>query len=156
MPTRQSSTTEPAAGLRAGRSVRVRAVCAVAPLFLAGASPGPARPNPSARDPLVYASNERGNSVTVISARTNAVLATIPVGKRPRGLALSPDHATVYVALGEDNAIAAIDGAQPKLTATFPADSDPELLVLSPDGRTVYVSNEQIANASGDRGGDLV
>src|SRR5258708_36866202 len=114
MPTRQSSTTEPAARLAAGRSGRVRAVCAVAPLFLAGASPGPARPNPSARDPLVYASNERGNSVSVISARTNAVLATIPVGKRPRGLALSPDHATAYVALGEDTASAALELSQAK------------------------------------------
>src|SRR2546422_4649285 len=46
-----------------------------------------------------------GNTITVISPRTNAVRATIPVGKRPRGMALSPDKRTVYVALGQDDAV---------------------------------------------------
>ena len=34
----------------------------------------------------LYVSNEDGHSVTVIDADSAAVIATIPVGKRPRGM----------------------------------------------------------------------
>src|SRR5439155_22170107 len=57
----------------------------------------------SSREPLLYVTNEIPNTISVVSPRTNAVVATIPVGKRPRGMALSPDKRTVYVALGQDD-----------------------------------------------------
>jgi YVTN family beta-propeller protein len=44
-------------------------------------------------------SNERSNDVTVISGADYSVLATIPVGKRPRGIHASPDGKLVYVAM---------------------------------------------------------
>jgi YVTN family beta-propeller protein len=47
----------------------------------------------------VYVSNEKSGDVTVIDGSSNQVLATIPVGKRPRGIHASPDGKTVYVAL---------------------------------------------------------
>lgn len=48
----------------------------------AGASAGiPA----SASAELAYVTSEEGRTLTVIDAGTNAVLATIPVGTRPRG-----------------------------------------------------------------------
>src|SRR5499427_9658888 len=47
----------------------------------------------------VYATNETGNNVSVIDPTTNEVVATIDVGKRPRGIHVSPDRKTVYVAL---------------------------------------------------------
>ena len=47
----------------------------------------------------VYVSNEKSGDVTVIAGGDNRVLATIPVGKRPRGIHASPDGKTVYVAL---------------------------------------------------------
>src|SRR2546422_10200655 len=78
---------------------RARFGALLAPLCLARA--GPAR----SADPQLWVSNEVGNTITVISPRTNAVRATIPVGKRPRGMALSPDKRTVYVALGQDDAV---------------------------------------------------
>ncbi|MGC1519899.1 MAG: beta-propeller fold lactonase family protein [Steroidobacteraceae bacterium] len=48
---------------------------------------------------LVYVSNERSGDVTIIDGVGRQVLATIPVGKRPRGIHASPDGRTVYVAL---------------------------------------------------------
>src|SRR6266571_3046186 len=54
--------------------------------------------------PALYVSNEVANTLSVISPQTNSVVATIAVGKRPRGLAASPDRRTVYVALGQDDA----------------------------------------------------
>ena len=47
----------------------------------------------------VYVSNEKSGDVTVIDGGNNQVLATVPVGKRPRGIHAGPDGKTVYVAL---------------------------------------------------------
>src|SRR4051812_45576398 len=47
----------------------------------------------------VYVSSEESGDVVVIDARRSLVAARIPVGKRPRGLRLSPDGRTLYVAL---------------------------------------------------------
>jgi YVTN family beta-propeller protein len=47
----------------------------------------------------VYVSNEKSGDVTVINGGDNRVIATIPLGKRPRGVHASPDGKTVYVAL---------------------------------------------------------
>jgi YVTN family beta-propeller protein len=47
----------------------------------------------------VFVSNERSGDVTVIDGSDYKVLATIPVGKRPRGIHAGPDGKTVYVAL---------------------------------------------------------
>ena len=44
-------------------------------------------------------SNERSNDITVISGADYSVVATIPVGKRPRGIHPSPDGKLVYVAM---------------------------------------------------------
>src|SRR3989475_8375608 len=115
----------------------------LAALCLATASPAPAR------DPQLWVSNEVSNTISVIAPRTNTVTATITVGKRPRGMALSPDGRTVYVALGQDDAVGVIDVAKATLTRTIPVGRDPELVVVSPDGGTLFVSNEEIAHASG-------
>jgi YVTN family beta-propeller protein len=47
----------------------------------------------------VYVSNEKSGDVTVISGGDFSVISTIPVGKRPRGIHVSPDGKTVYVAV---------------------------------------------------------
>src|SRR6266403_1232876 len=47
----------------------------------------------------VDVTNERSGDVTVINGGDFSIAATIPVGKRPRGIHLSPDGKTVYVAL---------------------------------------------------------
>jgi YVTN family beta-propeller protein len=47
----------------------------------------------------LYVSNEKSGDVTVIDGTDLKVLATIPVGKRPRGIHVSPDGRSVYVAL---------------------------------------------------------
>lgn len=47
----------------------------------------------------VFVSNEKSGDVTVISSEGFKAIATIPVGKRPRGIQASPDGKTVYVAL---------------------------------------------------------
>src|SRR6202012_4644372 len=46
----------------------------------------------------IYVTNERSGDLTVIDGGSFKVVATIPVGKRPRGIHVSPDGKTVYVA----------------------------------------------------------
>jgi YVTN family beta-propeller protein len=47
----------------------------------------------------IFVSNEKSGDVTVISGADFKVVGTIPVGKRPRGIQVSPDGKTVYVAM---------------------------------------------------------
>jgi YVTN family beta-propeller protein len=94
----------------------------------------------------VLASNEGAGTVSVIEG--TAVVATIPVGNRPRGIAVSADGTRAYVALGRDDAVGVIDIAARKVIDKIPVGSDPEQVALSPDGRTVYVSNEALDSAT--------
>src|SRR4051812_25039879 len=48
---------------------------------------------------VVCISNERSGDVTIFRGGDGDVLATIPVGKRPRGIHASPDGRFLYVAL---------------------------------------------------------
>ena len=47
----------------------------------------------------VFVTNERSDTVSVIDAATNQVIKTVAVGKRPRGIGISPDGSEVYVAV---------------------------------------------------------
>src|SRR5689334_4175677 len=47
----------------------------------------------------IYVTNETGGDLTVIDGTTNLVVATIPLGKRPRGIVASPNRELLYVAL---------------------------------------------------------
>ena len=115
-----------------------------------------------------YVSNEDGHTVTVIDTDKNEVISTIPIGKRPRGIQLSHDGKTLYVALsglpkcppsvpdeecaklGRDlkaDGVAAVDTATMKVVKVFEAGSDPEQFDLAADGR-LYVANEDSATAT--------
>jgi len=45
----------------------------------------------------------------VIDVASNAIVAKIPVGKRPWNMAITPDGKKLYVACGRSNAVAVID-----------------------------------------------
>jgi len=49
--------------------------------------------------PLVFVTNEDADNVTIIDSGTDSVIATVPAGKRPRGVRLSPDGKTLFVAV---------------------------------------------------------
>src|SRR5918994_4709352 len=55
-----------------------------------------AEPAPRGR---LYVTNEISGDLSVIDVETERVIATIPLGKRPRGVRVSPDRSTLYVAL---------------------------------------------------------
>src|SRR5262249_8839105 len=68
----------------------------VAAVVIAGCSKGKGA---GAREERVYVSDEDGGNVIVLSTRDDWVVARIAVGKRPRGLRISPDGSKLFVAL---------------------------------------------------------
>ena len=90
------------------------------------------------------------NAVAVISTSTNTVIDTdpeadgvqhIPVGDRPRGIAISPDGQEAYVANAGDNTVSVINTATKTVVATIPVGDEPQGVAFAPDGATAYVTN---------------
>jgi len=115
----------------------------------------------------IYVSNEVSGDLSIIAASDLTATATIPLGKRPRGLRLSPDGRTLYVALSGSpiggpnvdesklppadkaaDGIGVVDVASRRLVRILRGVSDPEQLAVSADGRTLFVASED--------GGELV
>src|SRR5688572_31068947 len=65
----------------------------------AATPPAAPAPEPPKAPYYVYVTNETGGDLTVIDGGTNEVVATIPLGKRPRGIKVSPDGTKLFVAL---------------------------------------------------------
>ena len=91
---------------------------------------------------MVYVSNEKDNTVTVVDSTTMEVVKTINVGQRPRGITISHDGKFIYLCASDDDTIEIIDTATHEIVGSLPSGPDPELFVLSPDGKTLYVANE--------------
>jgi YVTN family beta-propeller protein len=115
----------------------------------------------------IYITNEASGDLSVIDSARHEVIATVKLGKRPRGIHASPDRTTIYVALsgspfappGVDESklpppdrsadgIGVVDVQSNKLVRVISAGNDPEEFDLSNDGKLLYVSNEDDAAAS--------
>jgi YVTN family beta-propeller protein len=122
---------------------------------------------PDVGHPLIYVSNEESNDITVIDGSTDTAVANLFVGKRPRGLKLSPDGKNLFVALsgspmsppGSDESklpppdraadgIAIVDLASGRVVRTLSTGDDPESFDITQDGRLMFVSNEDAATAT--------
>src|SRR5215217_2673098 len=89
-----------------------------------------------------YVTNADDNTVSVIDTATQAVVATVPVGGFPRGLAVTPNGAFVYVANLNDNSVSVISAATSTVTATVPAGAGPFDVAITPNSAFVYVTNQ--------------
>ncbi len=117
--------------------------------------------------PRIFVTNEVSGDLSIIDSGNYNVLATIPLGKRPRGIHPSPDHKTIYVAVsgtpiaGPDvdestlpppdktaDGIAVFDVAQKKVLRIIHGGSDPENFDVSKDGTQLYTSNEDVSAVS--------
>jgi len=104
-------------------------------------------PGFAAQTGRVFVTNESGDSITVIDSKTNKVETTIDIGKRPRGIGLSPDASELYVAVSDEDSIKVVDPQSLKVLREFKAGSDPETFAVHPNGH-IYISNEDDAKAS--------
>jgi YVTN family beta-propeller protein len=87
--------------------------------------------------------------LSIINAGTGKETARIPLGgKYPRGIAVSPDSRTAYIALmGSDQVVRVDLGARRVHPYTRTGDG-PRHIVESPDGRYLYVTNNDDGTVS--------
>src|ERR1041384_4850129 len=135
----------------------------------APAATKPAEPPPPPPPPALglYVTNEQSGDLSVIDVETGMVVNTIKLGKRPRGIAASPDGTKLYVALSGSPAagpgvdekslpppdrsadgIGVVDLKAGKLLTVFKGGTDPEQVAVSRDGKTVFVANEDAGQLS--------
>ncbi|MEA3365046.1 MAG: hypothetical protein U9Q79_05345, partial [Candidatus Hydrogenedentes bacterium] len=98
----------------------------------------------------VYVSNGSNDSITVIRAKTGKREDDIDLilhpeaanlrGMIPFGVALSPDHETLYVAEAGINAIGVIRLSDHQVIGHIPTAWFPSKLAVSPDGKRLYVA----------------
>ena len=87
-------------------------------------------------------SGSNPQTVSVIDANTNAIVAAIPVGRGcwcvgADGITVSPDGANVYVTNDGDDTVSIIDTTVNAVIGTVGI-SDPAALAVSPDGTRLY------------------
>ena len=91
---------------------------------------------------VVYVSNEKSNTVSVIDTDKWIVTKTIKVGQRPRGIGFTRDGKSVLVAVGDDDKIEVIDALTQQVVDSLPSGPDPELFTQDAAGKILYVANE--------------
>jgi len=81
--------------------------------------------------------NPDSNTVSVIDTAANAVVATIPVGLLPRGIAITPDGTRAYVMDLGDNTASVLDTATNAVVATIPVGKAPFGVAITPASHVV-------------------
>lgn len=141
--------------------------CSGGPARPPATEPAGGKPVSAVPGPRLFVTNERSGDLSVIELGSNRVVATIPLGKRPRGIRASPDRTTLYVALsgspyappGVDekslpppdrsaDGIGVVDVRAARLVKLIPAGTDPEQLAVSKDGSRLFIANEDGGTAT--------
>ena len=74
---------------------------------------------------IAYITNSGDRTVSVINTTNNSIVATVPVGSYPIGVAVTPDGTKVYVANYGGNNVSVIDTSTNNVTATLPVGTYP-------------------------------
>ena len=94
-----------------------------------------------AAQPYAYIPNANSNNVSVIDDATLTVVATIPVGPYPWGVAVSPDGSRAYVTNRNGGTVSVINTATNTVIATVAVGGNPVGASVTPDGSEVYIAN---------------
>jgi len=90
-----------------------------------------------------YTSDHMSATVTVLNARTNAIIAEIPVGETPHSEAVSPDGSRLAVTSFDGNEVFLIDTATDQEVARIPVGRNPLDIAYSPDGRYLFTADNE-------------
>ena len=99
---------------------------------------------PAVAAPFAYVANEGSANVSVIDTATNKVVATVPVGNNPFGVAVTPVGTHVHVtnlSLGSGNTVSVINTASNTVVATVTVGVPP---LGSPSRRTGHTPTLRI------------
>ncbi|GIX06273.1 MAG: hypothetical protein KatS3mg115_0676 [Candidatus Poribacteria bacterium] len=128
---------------------------------------GGSSPNSIAvNDDYVFVSNGSNDTISVISRKTHAITAEIPLrlhpavnslrGAIPFGLALDPAGRRLYVAAAGINAVAVIDTHLLSVLGYLPTAWFPSKLRVTPDGRFLIIANAKGFGSGPNGGPDFV
>ena len=85
--------------------------------------------------------------LSIIDTSTGSEVKRVPLGGNyPRGIAVSPDSRTAYIALMGSDRIVSVDLATFAVTPFAAPGDGPRHLVMSPDGTTIFVTNNRTGN----------
>jgi YVTN family beta-propeller protein len=93
---------------------------------------------------FVYTANVDANTVTVVDAQAQSVIATVTVGQRPSRIAIGADD-RLYVTNRGSRSVSVIQPGLWTQTATIQVGAEPIGLAVASDGNTLYV----VSSASG-------
>ncbi len=95
-----------------------------------------------AQQPFAYVTNQDSEDVSVIDTAKIAVVATVPVGTRPFGVAITTDATRAYVANSNfPGSLSVIDTTTNTVIATVEIPNDcPFAVAMTPDGTRAYVT----------------
>lgn len=93
----------------------------------------------------IWVTNEKDDTISVISTETLEVIQTYETGERPRGIIFSRDYSRVYICASDSNAVQVMDPETGKILNDLPSGDDPEQFVLHPNDRHLYIANEDDA-----------
>jgi YVTN family beta-propeller protein len=108
----------------------------------------------------VYVTDQSADVVRVIQTSDNTIVANIPVGTSPFGIAVRADGQRIYVAnrglSGSINGTVSVIDSNPAsptfntvvATVTIGLDTRPAGIVVTPDGSKVYVANDLVDTVS--------
>lgn len=103
-----------------------------------------------------YVANRFSHTVSVINTLSNRVIAAIPVGKEPFGLAASPNGRRVYVANRNSSTVSVISTQLNRVVATIPVRSDVETIAITPNRRQIYVAGSRIVSIISTRSNRVI
>ena len=89
----------------------------------------------------MYVANVQSNNVTVIDPSDRHVIATIPVGHAPSGIAVNPTTHHVFVTNLLDNTLSIIDGASNTVILTLPVLAQPYGVATDPTYNLAVVAS---------------
>lgn len=88
-----------------------------------------------------YIANSASDNVSVIDISSNTVIATVPVGQSPYGVAVNPTGTRVYITNIGSNSVSVIDTATNTVKASITVGAGPRGVAVNPAGTRVYVAN---------------
>ena len=97
---------------------------------------------------IIYATSAYTNTISLVSSATNTLIGSIPVGKFPRYLLVSPDKSTIYVTNANSNNVSVINTSTNTVIGTVVVGNNPNGIAITADGKFVYISNSSDGTVS--------
>jgi YVTN family beta-propeller protein len=89
----------------------------------------------------LYVACEASDSLIVVDTGQRRVIAEVPVGNLPHGVALAPDGSRVYVSNRGSDSVSVIDATSYEVIASIAVGDEPHGLVADAAGRRLFVAN---------------